>query len=357
MKCTLYAYSTSPHVSQLYTGFSLLARNGEIELEQKLSNYSHRGKELMKNYEPRALIGAFIILNDNKVLFYDTHDGCNLYNEALEVADVYFKRSYLQSAVPDRYKACVFPLGLNYELYAGKLERYELARFAFRDSVLDRFPREMIKCIARLTSMNFLPTVNKMHSLPKPNQEPNVLFMARAWDPEGEGSELSAELKGERARINEMRARCIKLLRKELKHHFYGGFAQTDYARRNFGDLLLETASVSDKKAYISLLHQYPICIATTGLHGSIGWKMAEYVAFSKSIVSEQLNFSVPGQFEHNRNYLEFDTPEECLQQTMRLVEDKHLRSRLMENNLYYYKTYLIPDRLIMRTLSIANNI
>lgn len=357
MKCTIFAYSTSPHVSQLYTGFSVLSMNGEISLTQKLSNYSHRGEELMKNLEPPALNGLFVLLNDEKVLFYDTYDGCNLYNDALEVADVYFKRSYLQSAIPESCKYRVFPLGLNYELYTGKLERHELARVFLRKSVLNKFPNELIKCIAEFSWLSFLPTTMNMYSLPEPNQEPRVLFMARAWDPAGELPGLSAERKEERVRINETRARCIELLRKELGRFFHGGFAQTNYAVENFKELLLESASISGKKQYISLLRQHPICIATTGLHGSIGWKMGEYVAFSKSIVSERLNFLVPGEFSKNRNYLEFDTAERCLQQTMKLVEDRQMRLELMENNWSYYRSYLMPDRLIKRTLDIANSI
>ena len=87
MNCTMYAYSTSPHVSQLYTGFSLLAANGKIRLTQKLSNYSHKGKELMRNMKPEDLNGLFVVLNDDKVLFYDTGDASELHSDALEVAD------------------------------------------------------------------------------------------------------------------------------------------------------------------------------------------------------------------------------------------------------------------------------
>lgn len=183
-----------------------------------------------------------------------------------------------------------------------------------------------------------------------------MLFMARAWDPKGELAELTEEEKRERVYINEMRARCIRLLRDELGPHFYGGFARTSYAMDNFKELLVEDALVSGKKRYVSLLHDYPICIATAGLHGSIGWKMGEYVAFSKAIVSERLNCSVPGDFTCGRNYLEFDTPEMCLEQTMKLVEGRGLRAQMMEDNWTYYNMHLMPDRLIMRTLKIASD-
>ena len=61
MQCTMFAYSTSPHVAQLYTGFSLLSAKGVIRLNQQFSNYSHPGLESMKNLPPRDLNGLFVI--------------------------------------------------------------------------------------------------------------------------------------------------------------------------------------------------------------------------------------------------------------------------------------------------------
>lgn len=355
INCTMYAYSTSPHVSQLYTGFSLLAANGNIRLTQKLYNYSRNGKELLKNVKPEDFHGLFVVLNDDKVLFYDTSDAFELRSDALQVADAYFKRSYLSAAIPDRHKSRVYPLGLNYEVYTGKPNWTEVSRFLFRKTVLDNFPRELVRRVAELGSLVFLPTTYNICSPPVLNQEPRVLFMARAWDPDDDPPGLSVEKKVERMQINEMRARCIERLRKELGPNFYGGFAQSTYAMETYKHLLLESALISAKRNYLSLLQQYSICVATTGLHGSIGWKLAEYVAFSKSIVSEPLKYVVPGGFEAPRNYLEFDTPETCVRQTMKLIEDTQCRQQMMDNNWQYYKEHLVPDKLVLKTLNIVN--
>jgi hypothetical protein len=310
----------------------------------------------MAHVGPHDLNGLFVELNDDKVLFYDTSDGCDLCDDALDVADFYFKRSYLQSTVHGRYKSAVFPLGFNYELYSGTLCRDEWARFLCRTDVLNNFPREFLKRIAELASVSFLPRASSMYAAPNPNQEPRVLFMARAWDPDNDPVGLSAERKAEREYMNEMRARCLAMLKKELGRYFYGGFMRTDYAIGHFKDLLLENIYISGKKSYISMLHDYPICIATAGLHGSIGWKMGEYVSFSKSIVSERLTYAVPGGFEKDKNYLEFDAPGLCLEQTMKLVEDKHCRQQMMEANWHYYQMHLSPEKLILRTLKIAGD-
>jgi hypothetical protein len=101
-------------------------------------------------------------------------------------------------------------------------------------------------------------------------------------------------------------------------------------------------------------LRSHPICVATTGLHGSIGWKLGEYVAFSKAIVSEKLVFGVPGDFAPEKHYIEFSSPEGCVEAAVRLVENRDLRARLMSNNAAYYRKYVRPDSLINNALTVA---
>ncbi len=181
-----------------------------------------------------------------------------------------------------------------------------------------------------------------------------MLFMVRAWDPDNSPPGLPQEQRQERAAINETRARCVSLLRKEFGSRFFGGFAHTSYAIDHFRAQLLDDRTDCSKRNYVRLLQRHPICVATTALHKSIGWKLGEYVAFSKSIVSERLNFTVPGRFERDRNYLEFETPEQCVHQAARLFEDGQLRHQMMEKNWDYYRTHLAPDRLVLRTLNLA---
>src|SRR3712207_7964514 len=50
------------------------------------------------------------------------------------------------------------------------------------------------------------------------------------------------------------------------------------------------------------------------------------YTTLFRSIVSEKLNYRVPGSFEAGRHYLEFTTPEECAAAAAKLVHDRDLR-------------------------------
>jgi hypothetical protein len=177
--------------------------------------------------------------------------------------------------------------------------------------------------------------------------------MARAWDPADE-PDREPRQREERFELNEMRARCVILLRKEFGPAFTGGFKHTPYALEHHHEVLLEHAELASKRSYLGLLAAHPICIATTGLHGSIGWKFGEYVAFSKAIVSEKLLYSAPGNLAAGVHYLEFRTPEECVAAAVGLFKDRERRGAMMQANSEYYGRYVRPNRLIARTLETA---
>ena len=84
---------------------------------------------------------------------------------------------------------------------------------------------------------------------------------------------------------------------------------------------------------------------------------MGEYIAASRGIVSEPLQFEVPGDFKKNQNYFEFENEESLLQQIDLLLSNKDLLVQTMKNNYHYYNNYLKPDILVLNTLvTIANH-
>ena len=191
-----------------------------------------------------------------------------------------------------------------------------------------------------------------MQAAPNLRADPNVLFLVAAYDPYDDPSRSQEKIE-DRIFINETRARCIRLLKDALGPRFTGGFSPSRYAAEQYPDLVVARDSTSQVQ-YLRTLRSFPICVATTGLHGSTGWKLAEYVAFSKAILSERLVYDVPGTFAPGRNYIEFTSPEECLNGAVRLIEDVALRQKLMQSNAAYYRDYLRPDALVRNALTTA---
>jgi hypothetical protein len=344
--CELHSSSDYHAIQSVYTGFQTLHQLGMLHLQQRVVS-----EQLVDPSQPIHLQDARrhhlrVILNHDVVLYYDLHDSYEVNAQALEQSDFYFKRSFRPED-----KANVFPLGLIYPVYPDRRSGFSSARIRLNAG------KEKLKRLlqgagvdALLSDLLFVPRSRHFGELPNFELPPQVLFMVRAWDPQDMGT---PEKQAEYHAVNEMRAECIRSLKREFGSAFLGGF-YGDYAQQHYPDLLLDQPQLSKQKQYLKQLQQFPICIATTGLHGSIGWKMAEYVAQSKAIVSEQLCYQVPGDFQAERNYLEFATPDQCVAATARLFEDAGLRSRLIANNFRYYQAYSKPEAIVLNSLAIA---
>jgi hypothetical protein len=354
-KCTLLYHSRSAYLQQLYTGFAMLHRNGIIELTQKRLQKKPRYAS-----EAPHLIGAnhahlAVVVNAGIRLHFDTHDAMEVATEAAEECDLYFKRSYSSAylnTLPGRIKDKIVPLGLNYNLIPDLIDLYALRRELFAHASVRDKVAALVRALDVKNLMGFRPRVAAMEAAPDHDAVPSVLFLVAAYDPYDDPGRSREKIEDRRS-INETRAGCLRLLSRELGALFMGGFIPNSFAVKTYPDLVVPAAWTLQKN-YIKKLRSHPICIATTGLHGSIGWKLAEYVAFSKAIVSEKLQYEVPGQFEPGKNYLEFTTPEECLSAARKLTADSKLRSELMRNNAAYYQQYLRPDSLVLNALKVA---
>ncbi len=345
VKCTLICHSMGQHLQQVYTGYFMLHQRGLIRLSQRI-------------IRPRGGAGdrlqcLRVVLGDDVRVCYDTRDGRRVDPEYLDEADFYFKRSYDASYLATLGEAGrkVRPLGLNYLVYPDGRDMFALWR-SIRLVPRGKL-REIWRSLRLFDSIRFFPFLSRMEALPDYRAEPKVLFMVDAKDPEN-ALDKSAQGVDQRMYLNDMRSACIKALREALGDKFYGGFMHTDFARRNYNALLMPDGRTASKKNYINLLRSYPICVATTGLHGSIGWKFGEYVAFGKAIVSERLEYEVPGNFRKDVNYLEFASPQECVEQALRLMEDQDLRVAMMSANSEYYQMYGRPDSMVLNTIRIA---
>lgn len=338
-------YFPNPHLMQIYTGFFELQKLGIVDL--KIKRIKHNSSSI-------PIINAVI---DNKFkVVYDTIDGLtwvpgddtvNLehFQKAYK-ADFYFKRSYdprMQQYKPENCE--VYPLGLNYNMHPDK------NMLTYQQTLKDK-----IKYLAKTnkffkTNKPFFYASDFEYYPIKPKNH-RILFLTRLWSPEEAKSERSRKF---RTHINATRIKCIELCKKEFGDRFTGGLQMESYAKANFPALAMPT-TLTNKAGYLQTVKEHSICIATTGLHNSIGWKLAEYVAASRAIITEPLKFSLPGHFSKDCNYLEFETPEQLLIQTGVLLSNPDRVMDMMRDNYYYYNNFVKPERLILNTLLTVSN-
>jgi ribosomal protein S18 acetylase RimI-like enzyme len=130
---------------------------------------------------------------------------------------------------------------------------------------------------------------------------PKVLLLTRVWD----HRKMSGAKAEQWERLNGLRAACIRALSVEFGPQFVGGLAPTPSALRDFPDLVVD-ASTTRRSAYLGTMKSSRVCVATAGLRDSNGFRLAEYTAASRAIVSEPLSFEVPGPFGAGTHYLPF---------------------------------------------------
>lgn len=150
-----------------------------------------------------------------------------------------------------------------------------------------------------------------------------------------------------------MRIDIIRALKDKYGKAFYGGLEDSDLARQLAPDLIL-SKKYTNKRAYLKRMRNSDICIASTGLHNSIGWKFAEYIVASKAICSERLCYEVPGGFNKNKNYIEFDSVDSCADSVDYLVHHPEKIREMQNANREYYINFLKPDILVANTLDLC---
>jgi hypothetical protein len=292
-------------------------------------------------------------MGKSRVIFFDNHDSGNISETDLESCDIYFKRSYCPSYLVDfgnELKKRVHPGGLNYPVFPNSIDWFAARRYLWCEASLEK---KLLGLRAALDSRNyfgFTPRLRDLQPMFHDSERKQVLFMVTAHDPNATPG-LPTEKREERAECNETRADCIRALRDEFGPAFKGGFVHNEYTKRQFKDLLLDNPSDGKRGNYLRFVRDSAVCVATTGLHKSIGCKLGEYVALGKAIVSERLNYKVPGNFSPGQNYFEFASPNECVNSCVRLIENENLRLKLQANNCIYYAQFLRPDVMILRAL------
>lgn len=334
----------NPATHHLITGFVMLERAGVVDLSLEFR------PDLAPDHPSPSLVDA-VVAGSIKIA-YDVEDGYivdwSTRNKYLETVQLCFKRSYNERCHASSPFASQFrPLGLIYGVTAKHpfLRRQRMTPRAYAKSL-----------VQRTLGRQVVPYWWRFEDVPRRTKRPLIVFAAQAWDPRGEKGEYIGNYdvaRADREPLNEMRAECVRRLRKEFGSSFVGGLVATSYARERFPDCVIDT-SLTNKRAFMELVKRSDICIATRGLFGSNGYKLGEYVAASKAIVSERLKYSVPGRFVDGRNYVGFDDPESCVERTATLFSSPAAIYAMQVENYRYYHRYVRPDQMVLNTLMVA---
>lgn len=282
-------------------------------------------------------------------VIFDVNDGDIVFKNLYDSSFLYFKRSYCPVSHASFHK--MLPLGLNYEARSPGISISAINRAL-------RLSRSSVAMVRSLCRAFHLPRPHILEPKARTvtpidfRENPRVLFLARTWDPNDmDGPEQEVRQK---IAINEMRADCVRRLRSALGDRFTGGIIRSNHAENYCSDCLVPTDLRTDRRSFLRLVETHQICVTTTGQHDSIGWKLAEFLAKGRAVVSEKMRFTVPGPFSEGVNYLSFATGEECVDSCLSLIGDSEARRQMMIANRAYFLGYVSPDSIVRNALDMV---
>ena len=312
------------HISVILTGLSILEKKNKIKLKI-IDNSRKKGFKYSNN------AGLELIINGIKC-YIDVSDGYNnidFIKNNIKNCDFYFKRSFSKELNNEYKFRNIYPLGLNYEVYNKDIKYKYYHQKSIKSFLLNLFSKVYIEDL----EFNGIYDINN----------PKICYTVRLYS----GNEYE--------QLNNSRIELVRKLKNKYQNNFCGGVYDSKISRRLCPDLIVNKL-ITIKKEYLKRMHKCDICIATTGLHNSIGWKFAEYVISGKAIISEKLNYDVPGGFNVNKNYLEFTTPDECIERIDYLLNNKDAIKSLSNNNLEYYSNSLRPEKIVEYVINFVLN-
>ena len=168
----------------------------------------------------------------------------------------------------------------------------------------------------------------------------NVLFQTRVWEP--------IDAPGDEG-INDERIALLRALKSEFKHRFVGGLVPTSYAREGYPDLLTNVSTRQPQ--YIQWAKHHGIAVYSRGLFGSIAFKMPEYLAASKCIVTDPIFYDLPSPLTHIPVYT---SPEACIAHCQELLSKPSLMREQRHASWDYYNKYLRAPTAMRRLIDLA---
>ncbi len=135
---------------------------------------------------------------------------------------------------------------------------------------------------------------------------------------------------------------------------FEGGFApRPDKAYLGYDDLIGE--AFEPLETYMVKIKQSLVVFNTPAVKRCHGWKLPEFLAWGKAIISTPLERMLPAPLVDGEHLLITDGTRADMEAKIRLLmSDPVLRTRLERNAHQYYMDYLAADKVIARILQQA---
>lgn len=176
---------------------------------------------------------------------------------------------------------------------------------------------------------------------PGENQEDYVFFVSTLWKND-KNSDTT----------NQLRAAYIRAC-KALNIDFEGGlFTNGTSPATGYEDIV--TRTYIHHTTFTDNIKKSAIVFNTPAVWGCHGWKLGEFLAMGKAIISTAFLNEMPEPLKHGEHIHFVHTEAELQEAVQKIINDTAYRNKLETGAKNYYQTYIRPDIVIRKLLNKA---
>lgn len=268
-------------------------------------------------------------------MHFDSHDPKELDLEMLRWCDVYGKSNFEASAIPENERHKVLPVGPSFALRIWDTPatmQHAMSTLAALGRPSPRFAWHHLHLYRLQLTRGF-----SYWYTPGPSDPDYVFFTAWAW--------------AKHTDVNPPRAEFVRIAQTMPGLYFDGGFAPR---RRGALPGLGDVTAPKKYRFFDYLTRMKRSCVAfnTPAVHDCFGWKLGEFLALGKAIISLPLTRRLPEPLVHGEHvHFVSGEPAETREALERLRSDHDYRLKLEKNARAYFERYLRPETVFERAL------
>lgn len=273
----------------------------------------------------------------------DYRDKSDIRDSALAWCDVYgkvnFKRNVID-AVDASQQSKIHPIGPNFGINQwSSIALY--STFLLNRLKIGWRPDWPVGLRAFLAGYNWTRRRRRIDEYKVATADPGYVFHA---------SRLYRAQSG--ADTNDARARFVRAVRAVSKVKFEGGLVAYGGVVAGYEDVCLQEGFPT--AAYLENTARSAIVFNTPAAWGCHGWKLGEYMALGKAIVSMPFVNDLPPGMVHGKNIHIVDGADELEEAVLQLLKDHTYRRQLEVNARRYFDEFVEPVGVVRRILSIG---
>lgn len=278
---------------------------------------------------------AFIIEGKNysRKIIIDSKDSGQIDLISLEWCDVYGKVNYNTNSLPVADQDKIVAIGPSFGIKIWNLFEtlyYGTLNFIrFKNAIVNKrgFAANYWRQYKRFR-------LKKYHLTQSSNNE--VFFLNSIWKKENE--------------TNNNRALFIETCKNNKNVNFEGGFVSRSNGD-NLGFDALIYSQIIPLKTYLKKLKNSAFVFNTPAVLSCHGWKLAEFLALGKAIISTSHYNKLPADLINEKHLLYAQSGDEINKAIEKLTTDISFKRKLEFESRNYFETYLAPQKVIKRLL------